>query len=475
VLWLGPWDEADPKAEQEAARKMLCSLAREYPSHGFECRAERFSAAALEEILALPPDLPVVISVDLDFLLRRDGRVDFSRSRRLQQVLGHFARPRAISAALSRPYFSDDASFEAALRLFSAALWTTPTVGATGLDLTEVQHDDRSLKAKELHDAGKPLPKPRWEQAASTPGLRIVNAPPHAAFGLLGDVYRSDANAPIPTEPPLAARRASWQPTESLPLIANLETPVADQLPLQGYPRFNAHASLLDRLAAEGVLIVNLANNHALDQGVEGLQTTIRAAHDRGIGVVGAWLPGDSGSGIERLQIGDLKCAFLGVTSRLNEHAREASAIDYVPFEEYPQSRSSREAESRFLQKVRDATNGADLVVVLVHGGNEYSSAPSMGQKRFFHALAEAGARVIAGTHSHRAGPVELTNGTLMAWGLGDYFLDQRGSGMGLRVYAERDGESVQVRFEEMKARGRSPRAEDRMPGVEGSTNAAAP
>lgn len=452
VLWLGPWDEADRAREEKGAREMLCALATRFPGHGFGCRADRFHAATLEELLALPPDTPIMLSVDLDYLLRRDGSFDSARAASLQRVLKHFTTIRAASGALSRPWFPNDATFERALRAFSAAVWSSGRVDAVEVDLQEVQRNDRSMRVKQLLGAGTTVPRPRPEQIEGTPGLRLTSANPHASFGVLGDVYLSEAAWPVPTELPFALR-ASWKPPERLPVFANLETPVVEGRPVQGYPIFNRHGDLLDWLAREGVLVVSVANNHALDQGVEGLNETIRAARGRGIGVVGAWLPGELGEGVESVRIGDLRVAVLGVTYGLNAGIGPEVSVDVVPFERYPQDDAARAAEARFLRKVTRAAAGADVVVVLAHGGSEYVPGPAAGQQRFFAALTGAGAKVIVGSHAHVSAGVERKDGALLAWGLGDVIPRRGTTGTALRITAERSDTGLDVRAVELPRR----------------------
>lgn len=451
VLWLGPWDEVAPAAEERRAREDLCALARTFPDRGFECRGDHLRAARLEELLALPPATPIVLSVDLDFLLR-DGAVDPARVSALHRVLGHFADVRAASAALSRPYFPDDATFARALTAFSAAAWASGRVARIEVDLAEVQRGDRSRRAAELRRAGAPPPRPRPEQIVATPGLHLAAAPAFASFALWGDVFVSDPGRGAPA---LRSPRPAWQPPERLPILANLETPVVDARPVQGYPVLNQHGDLLDALAREGVLLVSLANNHALDQGPAGLRETIAAARARGLGVVGAWLPGEPAEGVERLRMGDLRVAVLGVTYGLNDGRGFEANVDVVPFESWPPTAGGRAAEARFLGKVRRAAAESDLVVVLAHGGTEYVPGASVGQRRFFGALAAAGAKVIGGAHGHVPAPWEVAGGAVLAWGLGDVLPRPRAAGSALRVTAERGAAGIEVRAEELAPPGR--------------------
>ena len=48
--------------------------------------------------------------------------------------------------------------------------------------------------------------------------------------------------------------------------IGNLETPICDDRPMEGFPNFNAKASLADAIVKSGIEVLSFANNHTLDQ-----------------------------------------------------------------------------------------------------------------------------------------------------------------------------------------------------------------
>lgn len=65
---------------------MLCALATRLPGHGFGCTADRFHPAKLDDLLALPSETPIVLSIDLDQAVQRNDR-----SMRVEQLVdvGH--------------------------------------------------------------------------------------------------------------------------------------------------------------------------------------------------------------------------------------------------------------------------------------------------------------------------------------------------------------------------------------------------
>lgn len=73
---------------------------------------------------------------------------------------------------------------------------------------------------------------------------------------------------------------------------------------------------------------------------------------------------------------------------------------------------------------VRAALPQADLVVVMLHFGVEYDTAPSAAQRELAHAAIDAGATLVIGSHPHVLQPVEEHRGGLIAYSLGNFVFD---------------------------------------------------
>ncbi len=77
---------------------------------------------------------------------------------------------------------------------------------------------------------------------------------------------------------------------------------------------------------------------------------------------------------------------------------------------------------------VGDAANLADLVIVLLHGGNEFIYEPSAAQVAAAHAAIEAGAHLVLGHHAHVVQGVEFYAGGVIAYGLGNLVFPECGT-----------------------------------------------
>lgn len=181
--------------------------------------------------------------------------------------------------------------------------------------------------------------------------------------------------------------------------IVNLETPVAaSRPPSREQMRFNVHPSFLDALTDAGVDAVSSANNHVFDQGVGGVDETVRALRDRRVRPIGAALAGEDPLAPAEFPLAGSTLCVLAATRLLNfdmtvpdaDHARVALARPEVPAE-----------EDALLRAVRSAHERCGAVLVSLHAGSEYEDRVEPRERAFFRRVAEAGADVVIGHHPH--------------------------------------------------------------------------
>jgi poly-gamma-glutamate synthesis protein (capsule biosynthesis protein) len=219
--------------------------------------------------------------------------------------------------------------------------------------------------------------------------------------------------------------RALWEDVE--PLIrgadiafANLETPVAPTSGVPGRPfRFNAPAELPAALRASGFTVLSTANNHAYDQGADGVLETLRRLRAEHLVPVGTGATRPEAEQPQVVQAKGLRVAFLGFTDLYNINLNSKASGPWV--------RGLDPAAAA--DAVRAARAQADAVVVSIHWGLEYQHTPLARQREVAQQLCAAGADLILGTHPHVLQPVELlTSGghrTLVAYSLGNFVSNQ--------------------------------------------------
>ncbi len=257
----------------------------------------------------------------------------------------------------------------------------------------------------------------------------------HATIGAVGDVMIQDAvkrsaaaygaGAPDDGFSWLFAPVADLLAQPDL-TFANLETPVApDASKGTREFMFNAPPAAVSALKRAGVDLVSVANNHMFDQGRPGFEETLRRLEALGMRYVGAG-PAGHAAGPVRVEVNGLALAFLGYSYQFNQDGNACPA---------PARGSCLQASeldrARVVEDVRAAAgSGADAVVVSLHFGHEYEGQPRKEDVALAHALADAGALLVLGTHPHVLQPVELYRRAdgqtaIIAYSLGNFVSNQ--------------------------------------------------
>ena len=208
--------------------------------------------------------------------------------------------------------------------------------------------------------------------------------------------------------------------------IANLETTVGlySDNPYSGYPMFNAPPELLTALREAGVDFVSMANNHILDRYFDGMLYTINNVEAAGLAYGGVNRSKEQKETPNIVEVGGVRLGMLCYTEHTNEmdvysdpRAREYG-VNYIEGTDFA-------AEVR---KLREA--GADVVIAMMHWGEEYRRSANNAQRTLADTLAAAGVDVILGGHPHVVEPagmrqIALADGTqheaFVAFSLGNF------------------------------------------------------
>ena len=190
--------------------------------------------------------------------------------------------------------------------------------------------------------------------------------------------------------------------------IGNLETSIGKYKTrdYSGYPMFNAPETLLDTLKECGYDFFTLANNHMLDRWFDGMKNTVGWVEQYGFAHVGAYRTQEERNTPVIIEIGGIKFGFVAYTHSTNtvENSCDKAVFEYgVPY----LYKADIEGD---IQRLRDA--GAEVVVALPHWGDEYIRQPDDNQLSYARRLAQAGADIILGSHSHMVQPMQLVNVT---------------------------------------------------------------
>ena len=247
-------------------------------------------------------------------------------------------------------------------------------------------------------------------------GPRGSGQPVTLAFG--GDVHFEAHLRDLLLADPQAAL-APIAPVLSAADVAmvNLETAITERgQRVDKAFTFRAPAVAFDALAAAGVDVVTLANNHGMDFGVEGLLDTLDAAAAAGMPLVGAGRTRAEARAPWITEVNGQRIAVLGSSQVLD------SALEYAwtARDDAPGLSNAYDVEA-LAADVRALRADVDTVVVYLHWGREREECPTERQLVTARALVDAGADVVVGAHTHRLLGVGRMDGAVVAYGLGNF------------------------------------------------------
>ncbi len=155
-----------------------------------------------------------------------------------------------------------------------------------------------------------------------------------------------------------------------------------------------AEPSAVRALQSAGFDLLSLANNHSQDAGQYGLEFTVNTFENAGLRVVGAGQNRSSAFKPVILGAKGVRMAFIGL-----------NAIPYPMLETLSNDYSKWQIadwDIDLLEKaIYLARKDADVVVLIVHWGDEYELEPSSGQRMWAEQFVDWGVDVIIGTHPH--------------------------------------------------------------------------
>ena len=229
-------------------------------------------------------------------------------------------------------------------------------------------------------------------------GLSSQNAAPESELSLLfaGDVMAHAPNYKI-TDFDRIWRDIRPLVSSSDLAFANIEAPVANDIPWNTYPQFNMHTEYVEAAIKAGFNVFSLTNNHTNDQYLDGIKQT-KKYFDSRKGIWACGLKEKSGDPLtyKIIHKNGWKILFVSITELLNRNDF-ASYIDY-----YPSKESKRNQLIEELKKLQDESK-ADLFVLSVHTDEpEYVIKVTESHKKFFRRIIEeCRADIIWANHPH--------------------------------------------------------------------------
>lgn len=201
--------------------------------------------------------------------------------------------------------------------------------------------------------------------------------------------------------------------------FGNLETPI---IPGKNTPSgsltFRADPESVAGLTEAGYDVLSIANNHAMNFKAEGLLRTIEELTKAGITPVGGGKNMDAAHTPAMVEVKGKKIAFYAYNDSSIPPGFHGEALWDKP------GVAQMDIES-MKNDVKNALMKADIVVVSMHAGVEYTKKPTKFQQNFAHAAIDAGASAVIGHHPHVTQPVEYYKNGIIFYSLGNFVFDQ--------------------------------------------------
>ncbi|HJR92604.1 MAG TPA: CapA family protein [Acidimicrobiia bacterium] len=230
-----------------------------------------------------------------------------------------------------------------------------------------------------------------------------------------------DVNTDVSYIPALAenGHAYAWEGLDGLFLeddltVINLECAPSDLgVALDKTFIFRCDLDSLPVMAAAGIEVANLGNNHSGDYGKEALVDGRAQVGAAGIQPVGAGKDAAEASKPAVVEVNGWKVAVVGFGGVY-------PSLDWFATDDRPGMADGDTVET-MVAAVRAADEVADLVVVTIHWGVELEMEPTDADRRAAEAMIQAGADVIFGHHAHRLQRLEVVDGAPVAWNLGNF------------------------------------------------------
>jgi poly-gamma-glutamate synthesis protein (capsule biosynthesis protein) len=196
--------------------------------------------------------------------------------------------------------------------------------------------------------------------------------------------------------------------------LCQVETPMTSAPPAS-YPVFNTPPELATAIHETGWRACSTASNHTLDQGQHGVASTISVLNRAGVRHTGSYSTAAGQRKPLIMTVKGVRVAFLAYTEFTNGFA--------LP---HPWSVNLASAARILADAHRARMNGAKVVIVNLHWGDEYVTQPSSFQLALARRLTRSpDITAIIGQHVHVVQPIRIINGKLVVFGEGNLISDQ--------------------------------------------------
>lgn len=173
---------------------------------------------------------------------------------------------------------------------------------------------------------------------------------------------------------------------------------------------------------ANDITIASLANNHAFDYGITGMDDTINNLKKADITPIGA---GHNEEEAHQAVTENIKGRTITILNYMDSKNFAEYSYTVMPYANKSSPGYSAYDSEDAKKQITAARSDSDLILVYMHFGNEYSHSPNENQIKIAHELIDYGADIVLGSHPHVPQGIEVYNGKPIFYSLGNFIFDQ--------------------------------------------------
>lgn len=202
----------------------------------------------------------------------------------------------------------------------------------------------------------------------------------------------------------------------NLKTVINLECPIIKGgTPELGKINLRVEENYLGDIFRDTLFCANIGNNHILDFGKEGLDSTLNELSKLQVNIIGLNKTKDDLNTALILDYNSIRIAFISVV-----------CMSTSPLLQLDNGWSLSELNTNeILRKVAKIRTSVQRVVVFIHWGTEESSYPEIEDIFSARSLIEGGVDIVIGTHAHAPQPIERYKQGIIAYNLGNFIMPE--------------------------------------------------
>jgi poly-gamma-glutamate synthesis protein (capsule biosynthesis protein) len=211
--------------------------------------------------------------------------------------------------------------------------------------------------------------------------------------------------------------------------FGNLESPLVARLSPSDL--FAGDPSAISCIQSPGITLLHLANNHILDYGLPGFESTINTLKEKNIIPLGVGKNLEEARKLSKFVINDIRIGWLGC-GRTNLDQSGNSPV----FWEFN--------TEELIEEIRRSKPDVDILVISIHTGFMYLDYPDPLLKSQVEEMFINGADLILMHHAHVLQSIQVQqDGSICCYNLGNFLLDSREGNVAIPILQKEQNESA--------------------------------